>query len=67
MDTDNSMNFLAIRDIKSQAFSSSLLEAFLESAPQFIMQFPTVIEIVSNEVLEDEKNINNDFQYIAGM
>jgi hypothetical protein len=38
MDTNNPHNLLLIGDIRRQALASSLLEAFLEAAPQIIIQ-----------------------------
>ena len=56
MDTDNPMNNLAILEIKHQVFSSSILEAFLESAPQFIFQFPIVIILTQQKFIFEAKN-----------
>jgi len=38
METDNPHNFLMIDKIMRQALSASLLEAYLEAAPQIIIQ-----------------------------
>jgi hypothetical protein len=38
METDNPHNFLMVDKIMRQALSASLLEAYLEAAPQIIIQ-----------------------------
>jgi hypothetical protein len=46
MDTDNPHNFLMIDEIRRQAMASSLKEAYLESAPQMILQIFLVNRII---------------------
>ena len=42
-DTSLQQNFHNVRSIKTESLESGLLEAFMESAPQFILQLSIVI------------------------
>jgi hypothetical protein len=53
MDTDNPHNFLLVDEIRRQATASSLLEAYLESAPQIILQIYFVIEFYGERLKDD--------------
>jgi len=43
MDTQSSQNQLFVKSIKAEASSFGFFEAFLESAPQFILQLSIVL------------------------
>ena len=44
MDTSNSQNYVLIEEIKTEAYKSNLLEAFLDSAPQVFVQLWAAID-----------------------
>jgi hypothetical protein len=62
MDTDNPHNFLMMDEIRRQAMASSLQEAYLESAPQMILQI-----FLFNRLIQKNNEDNSLWQTIRSM
>lgn len=68
MDTSLPQNALLIETIQREAVNSSLLEAFLESAPQFVLQCSIVLRtgIISKFQNKFDERIVSKFKYHRG-
>ncbi len=57
IETQNAHNFLLVDEIKAQSNARAFYEAFFESGPQLLIQFPFVLSVEAKNIENSSKSL----------